>query len=196
MIMMDKRFFALLSLAVLLTFLASMAIAAERQTRDLVFEEEEPVAAEAAAEEAGMEDAFVISLRTTIELTRGEETTMVLPSHEFQSGDQIRFVYTTNIDGYVYWLAEGSTGSYQMLFPSERAGLDNAIVMNEEYTIPTNDGHWTFDENPGTENILVIVSTQPIPELEEAAGISTVTEENEQNRQTRDLVFEEEADEE
>ncbi|THB68212.1 MAG: DUF4384 domain-containing protein [Desulfovibrio sp.] len=96
----------------------------------------------------------------------------------------------------MYWLAEGSTGSYQMLFPSERAGLDNAIVMNEEYTIPTNDGHWTFDENPGTENILVIVSTQPIPELEEAAGITTVTEENEQSRQTRDLVFEEEADEE
>lgn len=192
--MSHKRLIIFITVFAMLGLLAGSALAAERQTRDLVFEDEEPLAAEAAAEEAGMENPTVISLRTTIELTRDGETTTVLPSHEFQSGDQIRFVYTTNIDGYVYWLAEGSTGSYQMLFPNEQAGMDNAIAMNQEYTIPVS-GHWTFDANPGTENILVILSAQPIPELEEAAGITQVTEANEQNRETRDLVFEEETDE-
>ena len=191
-----KRLTILLSILALFSLLAGQAVAAERQTRDLVFEDSEPVAAETVATEAGMENPTVISLRTTIELTRGGETTTVLPTHEFQSGDKVRFIYTANIDGYVYWLAEGSTGSYQMLFPSEQAGMDNHITMNQEYTIPTNDGHWAFDENPGAENILVILSAQPIAELEEAAGITQVTEANEQNRQSRDLVFEEESNEE
>ena len=194
---MKRKLIVFFAMLLALAFTVGSLYAAERKTRDLVFEDEEAPAAAAAAEEAGMEDATVISIRTTIELTREGVTTYVLPTHEFQSGDKVRFIYTANMDGYIYWLAEGTTGSYQMLFPNEKAGMDNQIKKNEEYSIPVK-GNWAFDENPGTENLLVILSPERIPELDEAAGIDAgvaqVTEDNTSKRQTRDLVFEDEED--
>ena len=201
--MKSNKLFAVLAIVAMMAMVATTAFAAERMTRDLVFEDEEqPLAAEAAAEEAGMEEATVISIRTTLELERDGQITQVLPSEQFQSGDRVKFVYMTNTDGYVYWLMEGSTGNYDMLFPSERAGMDNFVSMNTEYTIPTS-GAFRFDENPGIEKILVILSKEKLPELEATAQgtteptteVAELTTDNTEKRETRDLIFEEEADE-
>jgi hypothetical protein len=197
---MKRTVATLLALLLALVFAASLASAAERRTRDLIFEEDEELVQ--GAQEAGIEDPEVVAIRTSLELTRDGETKMVLPTYEFQSGDKVKFVYTTNIDSYVYWLAEGTTGSYSMIFPHPKIEQENFVKKNEKNTFPV-DGSFRFDENPGTEKILVVMSPQPIPELEEAAqggdatpSAEAVTEKNESKRKSRDLVFEEEADEE
>ena len=218
---MRKKYFLGLAALCAFLFLALNAEAA-RQTRDLVFEEEEDVPA--AAEEVKIPDAQVVAVKATIELKRNGQVSTVSPSHEFKSGDRVKLVYTPNIDGYAYWMAKGSSGALTVLFPSVQAGVDNKVTRNTEYTVPVK-GTFKFDDTPGKEELLCVISPERIPELdkiiaenskgvipaenavqktypgsevvmENAVQIAEVEKKNTSRRQTRDLVFEEEEEEE
>ena len=196
-------FFAICLLSV---FLVVNTTDAGRKTRDLVFEEEE----ESAPVKKQADKPAVVAVKTSIELTRDGKKSTVLPDQEFKSGDKVKFIYTTNIDAYVYWLSQGTSGDYSMLFPSPKTGTDNLVKKNDIYTIPVK-GNFKFDEKPGVEKILLVLSSEKISELEEAAkeaaakngkitaeaaSVDNVTKKTESKRKTRDLVFEEEEDEE
>ena len=203
---MRKKYFLGLAALCAFLFLALNAEAA-RQTRDLVFEEEEDVPA--AAEEAKIPDAQVVAVKATIELKRNGQVSTVSPSHEFKSGDRVKLVYTPNIDGYAYWMAKGSSGALTVLFPSVQAGVDNKVTRNTEYTVPVKET-FKFDDTPGKEELLCVISPERIPELdkiiaenskgvipaENAVQVAEVEKKNTSRRQTRDLVFEEEEEEE
>ena len=194
----------------LILAMAAPAFAA-RKTRDLVFEEDDEAEVTAKAQEANIENPQAITVKTTLDLTRDGETTSVSPTYEFQSGDRVKLRYSTNSDGYVYWMAKMSSGKYTMLFPSEQTGTDNFITKNSEYTVPVK-GSFRFDDTPGTEHLLMVFSPDRIPEMEqavaEAAGnkgqvqdnnavqVAAVEEQSTNKRKTRDLVFEEEEEEE
>lgn len=173
----------------------AMSASANAATRDLVFEEDETTEVSSEIEK--------ISVKTTVLLTRDGQETTVLPSEEFKSGDKVKLLFTANTDGYVYWLAKGSSGQYQMLYPNAKAGMDNKITRNQEYTVPAK-GSFRFDDTPGNEELLCILSTAKVPELEQAAAnqfkdsadqIDSLKEEKEKKATTRDLVFEEEDEE-
>ncbi len=204
---MKSRVFTFLLSACLMVALAAPAFAA-RKTRDLVFEDEEPAAASEPAKNAAVKNPEKISVRTALELTRNDETTTVPPNFEFKSGDKVKLRYTTNADGYVYWLAKMSSGKYSVLFPTDKTGMDNAIKRNAEHTVPVK-GAFRFDDTPGTESLLMVFSTGRIPELDQAVAaangekgnvvsdsskVSNVEEKNASKRKTRDLVFEDEDD--
>ena len=205
---MYKRYFVFLAVALLLLAMAAPSFGA-RKTRDLIFEEEDTKVAEEKAKDAKIENPEVISVRTTLELTRDGQISTVLPTNEFKSGDRVKLRYTTNADGYVYWLAKMSSGKYAVLFPTPQAGMDNLIKKNAEHTVPVK-GSFRFDDNPGTEHLLMVFAPNKVPELEkavaEASGqkgnvdqsatqVASVEEKNTSKRKTRDLVFEEENDE-
>ena len=185
----------------LVMVMAAGSTAFSRTTRDLVFEDEESAPA-AIGQDAEMaaSDAQKIAVKTTVLLERDGQTTTVAPSHEFKSGDKVKLVFTPNIDGYVYWLAKGSSGNYQMLFPSASAGFDNQVQRNVEYTVPVK-GSFRFDDNPGQEELLCILSTERLSDLESASAgesadvreqVAALEENHDSQRATRDLVFEEE----
>ena len=189
---MKKSVFALSFLAAATFGLCSTTYAANR---DLVFEEDEETVT-APADSANE----TIAVKTTVQLTRNGETSNVLPDAEFQSGDRVKLLFTSNVDGYVYWLAKGTSGNYSVLFPNAKAGMSNEIKRNQEYTVPAK-GSFRFDDTPGNEELLCIVSTTRIPEIEEAAGnnfqdpsaIDNATAKQEKRKSSnRDLVFEEE----
>lgn len=198
--MKNKLFLSLLASSLLLTISSANA-----GTRDLVFEDdEEEVTAPAEAADSALQQ---IAVKTTVLLTRDGTESTVLPSAEFKSGDKVKLLFTSNVDGYVYWLAKGTSGEYSMLYPNAKAGMDNKITRNEQYTVPAR-GAFRFDSTPGNEELLCILSTEPMPDLDEAARNqfkdATVvaqlendqTEEEEVSSGTRDLVFEDEEDEE
>ena len=106
-----KRYSLLLILGALFMVWGDDSWAA-RTTRDLVFDDEEPAQTQA-MESSGKQTT---ALKTTMLLKRDGTTSTVLPSHEFKSGDSVKLVFTPNIDGYVYWLAKGSSGNYSVLF--------------------------------------------------------------------------------
>ena len=203
-------FLALICAATFFTALAGPASGADRTTRDLVFEDEEAaVAPEAAPDES------VVSVKTLVKLVRGDQEELVSPNYQFKSGDKLKLVYTTNIDCYVYWLSEGSSGDVYVLFPNpndERIGADNWVKKNEEHEIPIKGAFKIKHNNAGqkeSEKVLLIMAPEKVPELEEAARVAGVKggklpnpdavadlkTEQDTKRKSRDLVFEEEESE-
>lgn|SRR5574344_1514416 len=178
--------------------LLAMSANVNAATRDLVFEDEDEPVAEA---DASVEK---ISVKTTVELVRNGEKSNVSPSTEFQSGDKVKLLFTPNTDGYVYWMAKGTSGDYSMLYPNAKAGMNNEIKRNETYTVPAK-GSFKFDDKAGNEEILCIISTERLADLDAAAAnqFKDATEqldnltamnqpEEKKKSATRDLVFEDE----
>lgn len=93
-----------------------------------------------------------------IELKRGKSVQRVTNKTQFKTGDSIRFHVRSNIDGFAYILLScGSRQEKSVLFPDERIGEKNHIEAGKEYTLPS-DGYLTFDENPGTERLTLLLS--------------------------------------
>ena len=179
--------------------------ASTRKTRDLVFEDEDDTAkpsVEGTSTDGVQGES--IAVKTTVELTRDSAVSTVLPEEEFKSGDKVRLLFSASKDGYVYWLARGTSGQYQVLFPTAKAGMDNAVAKNKEYTVPAK-GAWRFDDKKGTETLVCVLSEKKVDDLDKAVAlagqgkaddasriIEGVVTGHESKRTTRDLVFEEE----
>lgn len=182
------------SLAILLAWGSD---AFSRTTRDLVFDDDE---APAASEDSATQ---TLGIKTTVVLERDGQKSTVSPSHEFKSGDKVKLVFTPSADGYVYWLAKGTSGSYSMLYPNAKTGMDNTVKRNTEYTVPLK-GSFRFDDTPGNEELLCILSTEKLNDLDKAASeqfknasdqVAQLENEQAQKRTTRDLVFDEDEEE-
>jgi len=126
------------------------------------------------------------------------------PSRTFMSGDKIRLQFESNIDGYLYVLQKGSTGRDKMLFPNSQInGGNNQVQRGITYSVPA--GQWfTFDNNPGVEQLTVVLSRTPMksvpqevkPQGDSSVSVISVVEELNQSVRSRDLVlFQEKAPE-
>ncbi len=83
----------------------------------------------------------------------------------FRSGDRIRLLVQTNIDGFLYVINRGSTGRYTLLFPQPSMEASaHRVKARTEYAIPHN-GWIRFDEVPGEEGVVFLVTLEPLPEL-------------------------------
>ena len=88
----------------------------------------------------------------------------------FRSGDRIRFAFEPNIDGFLYVIQRGSTGRWSVLLPHPMIdGGRNAVTRFGEVTIPP-EGWFRFDENPGSEELFVYLSRNPIDTLPWGGG--------------------------
>jgi hypothetical protein len=100
-----------------------------------------------------------------IDLLRGDDSRVrTTARHEFKSGDRIKLYIKPNRDGYLYVVNTGTTGASRMLYP--RAGGDggNFVRAHHEYAVP-DSSYIVFDDNPGIETVLVLLSTRPMPQL-------------------------------
>ena len=86
----------------------------------------------------------------------------------FHSGDRIRLEAQANSTGYLYVVAQGSSGNWQVLFPSrEVANGNNLVHRGETRLVPGgNQGQFVFDEQAGTEKLFFVLSRQPEPSLD------------------------------
>ena len=120
---------------------------------------------------------------------------------QFQTGDRVKFVFDSNIDGCLYVVQQGSSGRWAVLFPSPQInGGRNNIRKGEQYQVPS-DGWFAFDANPGTERVFVFLSREPLKQLpgfdrpitKTESIVSSVVEELQHSIRSRDLVFEKDA---
>ena len=86
----------------------------------------------------------------------------------FHSGDRIRLEAQANSTGYLYVVAQGSSGNWQVLFPSrEFSNGSNHVHRGETLRVPGgNQGQFVFDEQAGTEKLFFVLSRQPEPSLD------------------------------
>ena len=171
----------------------------KESTGDVLVSEPESVTQK---EQSELKNKQVIQFEISAEVNRGGKVFETLPTEVFRSGDKLRLKFTAGVDGFIYWIAKGSSGQYQLLYPNVK-NPDNRILKGENYTMPYK-GFWRFDNNKGQEHLIGIVSVERnlfLDELvgkklseREVNGINKLLNLHEQKRHTRDLVFEEEND--
>ena len=99
--------------------------------------------------------------------TESGETVEVDSATEFRSGDSIRLEVETSDVAYLYVVNKGSSGRWNVLFPSKNiAGGANRVDPEYRYIIPPG-GWFTFDEQVGEEQLFLLLSRQPVADLEQ-----------------------------
>jgi hypothetical protein len=108
-----------------------------------------------------------LGLRYTIlKVNADNSTAEVAPDAVFHSGDRIRFSVEGNAPGYLYIVNQGSSGTWKPMFPSpEIEDGNNRIEGWRPYTMPPKS-RLAFDTTAGTENLFIVFSRQPEPDLE------------------------------
>ncbi len=85
----------------------------------------------------------------------------------FRSGDKLKISLESNDTAHLYMVARGSSGTWSVLFPNpEVARGSNIVAPGQTYEMPSG-GRIVFDEQPGTEKMVIVLSRRPEPNLEE-----------------------------
>jgi len=89
------------------------------------------------------------------------------PNAIFHSGDHLRLSVMANQPGYLYVIQQGSSGNWSPIFPPPGSAQDvNRIEQGRVYQIPNGNGAFRFDQNPGQEKLFIVLSRQPIHDLD------------------------------
>jgi len=84
----------------------------------------------------------------------------------FRSGDGIRVSIESNDDAYLYLVNKGSSGSWNVLFPSSQIDNgNNHVQARRRHELPAG-GQFTFENPPGEERLFIVLSREPEPDLE------------------------------
>lgn len=107
--------------------------------------------------------ATTAAMRYAIELLapEGGEGRRVPLDHVFRSGDRIRLQLASVEAGYVTVLQVGSSGSSSLLYPDPARGMtDHFLSPGMRRSVPPEGAWFRFDQKPGEERLLVIVSNE------------------------------------
>lgn len=133
-----------ISLMIMFLLLTATAVA-QKDSRDLYMEKAQPGA------------------KLTLILKRDGKTRRVPLNTVFQSGDRVAFQFETNFAAYVAVMTKGSSGKRKLLFPY--SGAKDRINPNETFRIPTGENWFVFDNTPGREELVFVMSSKPIAEV-------------------------------
>lgn len=158
---MKKLILGLLIVGIV-SFVAGASVFAQKaKPRDLYIEKEKN------------DDKGKSGAKVRILLKRGnEQERYVTPNETFISGDKIKLAFDINFSGYVALLNLGSSGKITMLYPY--VGVSSKVEPSDkEQLIPSNEKDWIkFDNRPGTEQISIIFSTNPIESVQQVIDMS------------------------
>jgi hypothetical protein len=126
-----------------------------------------PARATAAVYNAAMTDQRPLGLRyALVQVANGGETE-VNPGGTFHSGDMVRVKMEGNREGFLYVITRGSSGNWRPLFPSPEINAgENRVAPHQRYRLPSSTQAFTFDDQPGQEQLFVIFSAEPIRDME------------------------------
>ena len=92
------------------------------------------------------------------------------PSEEFHTGEKVRISLEPNVDGYLYVFHKEGDGEPRMIYPDWRlAAGENEVEAHVPYEVPSGFEkderlRWfTFDSNPATEHLYIVVTRDPLP---------------------------------
>jgi len=104
--------------------------------------------------------------RMEIMLERHEKDgwTTIDPGLVLAQGDQVRFRFRTNFDGYLYVTNQSSSGVYQQLFPLRETGQENHVASGKEYQVPATEMVFTIGGPAGYETVYWLVTPSRLAE--------------------------------
>lgn len=101
----------------------------------------------------------------SIRLEQRKGTVQAVPQNTvFRNGDILRFRLASQIDGYLYVVDKGTTGSTAVLFPGTSAANNtNHIEVSHTYLVPADGDGWFEVSGPaGFDTLYFLVSAGPI----------------------------------
>lgn len=105
--------------------------------------------------------ASVLSIR--LEQRKGDTAHPVPQNSVFRNGEILRFRLTSQIEGYLYVVDQGTTGSTEVLFPASGQASSNRIRIGREYLVPADGEGWFEVSGPtGFDVLYFVVSATPI----------------------------------
>lgn len=103
----------------------------------------------------------VLSIR--LEQRKGDAAHPVPQNTVFRNGEILRFRLTSQIEGYLYVIDRGTTGSTSVLFPASGHASSNHIGAGREYFVPADGDGWFEVSGPtGFDVLYFLVSATPI----------------------------------
>jgi hypothetical protein len=99
-----------------------------------------------------------------LEQRKGNTVQAVPQNTVFRNGDILRFRLASQIDGYLYVVDKGTTGSTAVLFPGTSAAKNtNHIEVSHTYLVPADGDGWFEVSGPaGFDTLYFLVSAGPI----------------------------------
>jgi hypothetical protein len=108
-----------------------------------------------------------LGLRYTVQKIYRDQTTDESRDTKFHAGDQVQLSLEVNDTGYLYVVTQGTSLKWRALFPSaEIENGDNRVQPAHTYTLPPGRKAIGFDDQPGEEHLFVILSRQPVTEID------------------------------
>jgi len=80
------------------------------------------------------------------------------PGLVLNQGDQVRFRFKTNFNGFLYVTNQSSSGAYQQLFPMQETGQNNRVSAGQEYQVPSTEVVFTVSGPAGYETVYWLVT--------------------------------------
>ena len=79
-------------------------------------------------------------------------------AHVFDSGEKLRFRFSSSVAGYLYVTNNGTSGSHELLFPRTDTGGDNRVEAGKDYVVPASQGWFKVSGPPGQDVVRWLVS--------------------------------------
>jgi hypothetical protein len=99
-------------------------------------------------------------MEMTLERRDGGKWNAVDPGLILNQGDEVRFRFRTNFDGYVYVSNHSTSGKYEQLFPREETGRNNRVTAGQEYRVPATSTAFRIAGPAGHEVVYWLVSPE------------------------------------
>lgn len=92
----------------------------------------------------------------------------VSPDKNFRTGDRVQVQVEANEEGYLYIVQRGTSGDWNVLFPSQdiNAGKNRVPAM-EAVRIPSGRAFFTFSGDPGTEKLYIVLARKQVADIEQ-----------------------------
>jgi hypothetical protein len=92
-------------------------------------------------------------IRVTVERQDSAGWIAVNAAHVFESGEKLRFRFSSTVAGYLYVTNQGTSGSNELLFPRSDTGGDNRVEAGKDYIVPASQG-WFKVSGPAGQDIV------------------------------------------
>jgi hypothetical protein len=80
------------------------------------------------------------------------------PGTVCEQNDEVRFLFRSNFNGYLYVMNHSTSGKYEQLFPTAKAGEDNRVSAGQEYKVPQEGAVFRISGPAGHELVYWIVT--------------------------------------
>ena len=109
-----------------------------------------------------------LGLRYTLVKRVAGELVDVSPDSVFHGGDHIQVGVEVSEGGYLYIVSQGTSGTWEVLFPSAKIGKgDNRVQSGQRYFVPDGSTFFGFSGKPGIEKLFLIFARQPEQEMDQ-----------------------------